>query len=261
MISTESQHNDILEHTLKNQHALVLEENEYKTKTCDDVVENLKKLSSQLAGLKHEKTLLEKSLEQSMQRVVDLKSQVTALTYKHQDYLLKSFGALDEAYLQISMLTEEKRLLQETLSQEYYKQIAEMDCQAKNLEEQLASLTKTCTEPTVECNTNIAQSERIIVFQEEVAITDKYHILFSDNVESICSRDEKISQITKLTTEKILLGESAIINSLEHITKLDRQTEETEELSQHVTHLEDQSLAENNASLSLGYNSEKEKAK
>ena len=57
MISTESQHNDILEHTLKNQHALVLEDNEYKTKTRDDVVENLKKLSSQLAELKNEKTL------------------------------------------------------------------------------------------------------------------------------------------------------------------------------------------------------------
>ena len=81
MISTESQHNE-------NQHALVLEDNEYKTKTRDDVVENLKKLSSQLAGLKHEKTLLEESLEQSMQRVVDLESQVTALTNKHQDYLL-----------------------------------------------------------------------------------------------------------------------------------------------------------------------------
>ena len=135
MISTESQHNE-------NQHALVLENNEYKTKTRDDVVENLKKLSSQLAGFKLEKTLLEESLEQSMQRVVDLKSQVTALTYKHQDYLLKSFGALDEAYLQISILTEEKRLLQETLSQEYYKQIAEMDCQAKNLEDQLTSLTR-----------------------------------------------------------------------------------------------------------------------
>ena len=254
MISTESQHNE-------NQHALVLEDNEYKTKTRDDVVENLKKLSSQLAGLKHEKTLLEESLEQSIQRVVDLESQVMALTNKHQDYLLKSFGALDEAYLQISMLTEEKRLLQETLSQEYYKQIAEMDCQAKNLEEQLASLTKKCTGPTVECNTNIAQSERIIVLQEEVAaITDKYHILFSDNVEPIRSRDEAFSQITKLTTEKILLGESAIINSLEHITKLDRQTEETEELSHHVTHLENQSLAENNASLSLEYNSEKERA-
>ena len=109
-------------------------------------------------------------LEQSIQRVVDLELQVTALTNKHQDYLLKSFGALDEAYLQISMLMEEKRLLQETLSQEYYKQIAEMDCQAKNLKEQLASLTKKCTEPTVECNTNIAQSVESLFFKRKLLL-------------------------------------------------------------------------------------------